>query len=116
MAISNEAFAVITIISVLLVVVVGAWGGGIGLFLLLLTSAIWVPVVGLMVFVIMWALEAFAKRINRSAKPPLDIAEQKKRQWQKEPMTQLQEAHICYLFNERELPSTANYTDATRPW
>jgi hypothetical protein len=30
---------------------------------------------------------------------------------QKEPMTQLQEAQICYLFNERELPRTANYTD-----
>lgn len=39
------------------------------------------------------------------------MAPRRKRLWQKSPMTQLQEAHIYYLFNERELPRTANYTD-----
>lgn len=105
--ISNEAALVIAIICIVLAVIVGAWGGGIGLLLLLLTSAIWAPVVGLIAFGIVWVL----KRIDRSAKAPLDIAEQKKRQWQQEPMTPLQEAHICFLFDERELPRTAKYTD-----
>lgn len=98
-AISNEALAVTAIISVLLVVVAGAWGGGIGVFILLLTSAIWAPLVVIIAFLIIVGLKAFARLVDRPAKPPLDPERQG-------PMTPIQEDWIARYWANRQLPPT----------
>ncbi len=103
----NDKEILIAALALVPSVVLGFIGGWLAFFIAAIGTVFLVSIFGC-------ALALFPGLVDfrgATSSQSVSVRERQKRQWQKEPMTQLQEAQICYLFNERELPRTANYTD-----